>query len=78
MDSCREPPRPRGNDAAPYVWTEKAEARARALGLEPRIAGTTAMYCGEPVRGDCENPMEIGVAYGWYKRGYIRRRTAGR
>ena len=54
-----------------YVWTEKAEQRAKELGLEPRKAGATAMYAGEPVNGDHTNPLQIGVAYEWYRRGYI-------
>ena len=54
-----------------YVWTEKAEQRAKELGLEPRTAGTVAMYAGEPVTGDYTNPLQIGVAYEWYQRGYI-------
>lgn len=58
---------------APYVWTGKAEAHARKLNLEPRIAGAVAMFGGRPLTGDCENPM-CAPAYGWRQRGYIEPR----
>lgn len=54
-----------------YVWTKLAEERAKKLGLEPRKAGMTAMYAGEPVTGDYKNPLDTGVAHAWYQRGYI-------
>ena len=47
-----------------YVWTEKAEERAKTLGLEPRIAGTTATLGYEPL-------WERSIIDAWLKKGYI-------
>jgi hypothetical protein len=47
-----------------YLWTEKAEQRAKALSLEERKAGTQAMYGREPLL-----PGQISAA--WLELGYI-------
>lgn len=47
-----------------YVYTEKAEKRAKELGLEERKAGAVAMLGGKP--------LESGItATKWKKRGYV-------
>lgn len=46
-----------------YVFTKKAEERAKELGVEPRIAGTQAMCGYEPVFGL--------QAKAWLEKGYI-------
>lgn len=47
-----------------YIWTQKAEDKARALGLEERKAGTTACL-------GCK-PLEPGeVANAWIAKGYV-------
>lgn len=47
-----------------YVYTEKAEKRAKELGLEERKAGSVAMLGHEP--------LQCGViAEAWKKKGYI-------
>ena len=46
-----------------YVYTKKAEERAKELGLEPRTAGTTAM-CGH-------KPVDGMIAQAWLAKGYI-------
>lgn len=48
-----------------YTWTEKAEQRAKFLGLEERKAGATAMFGFEPLDGG-------PVAIAWYAKGYIQ------
>lgn len=47
-----------------YLWTEKAEKRAKELGLEERKAGTVAMFGYEPLKGGM-------TATAWKKKGYI-------
>jgi hypothetical protein len=49
-----------------YVWTEKAEERARELGLEERKAGTEAYYGDKPVEF-------YGIKVKWVSRGYIEK-----
>lgn len=52
-----------------FVYTEKAEQRAKELGLEERKAGTTAMYGVKPLRdGD--------TARAWKKKGYVKETAA--
>ena len=46
-----------------YIYTKKAEKKAKELGLEPRKAGTVAMYGSVPLSG------MIGKA--WEKKGYV-------
>lgn len=48
-----------------YVYTEKAEKRAKELGLEERKAGTVAMFGHQPLTGGM-------IAQAWKKKGYIR------
>ena len=50
-------------DSMEYVYTQKAEERAKELGLEPRITGTTAM-CGH-------KPVDGMIAQAWLAKGYI-------
>lgn len=47
-----------------YVYTEKAEARAKEFGLEERKAGTLAMFGGRPLQGGM-------IAEAWKKKGYV-------
>ncbi len=47
-----------------YVFTEKAEKRAKELGLEERKAGAVAMFGGKPLDGGV-------IATAWKKRGYV-------
>lgn len=47
-----------------YVYTEKAEKRAKELGLEPRTAGTTAMFGYKPIDGG-------PIAQAWLEKSYI-------
>ncbi|MGE5327994.1 MAG: hypothetical protein ACM3KR_00600 [Deltaproteobacteria bacterium] len=48
-----------------YVWTKKAEERAKELGLEERKEGESAI-CGS--RG----MIDGGTAIAWLELGYIR------
>lgn len=48
---------------APYVYTKQAEELSRALGLEPRKAGTIAMLGGKPLNG--------GFGKDWLARGLV-------
>lgn len=47
-----------------YVFTEKAEKRAKELGLEERKAGMVAMFGGKPLDSGA-------IATAWKKRGYV-------
>lgn len=47
-----------------YVYTEKAEKRAKELGLEERKAGTVAMFGYKPLQGGI-------IAEAWKKKGYV-------
>ena len=49
-----------------YVYTDKAEARARALGLDERRAGAPAMLGHRPLD---DAPRDIREA--WIARGYV-------
>ena len=50
-----------------YIWTEKAEARARELGIMDRTAGLPACFgYGDP--GDIPG----AIAKDWRKNGYIQ------
>lgn len=49
---------------AKYIYTEKAEKRAKELGLEERKAGTVAMLGYEPLQGR-------QIAEAWKKKGYV-------
>ena len=46
-----------------YIWTKKAEDKAKKLGLEDRTAGTEAHFGYDPVGG--------GIAIAWLEMGYI-------
>ena len=46
-----------------YIWTKKAEHRAKELGVEDRPAGVEA-WCGN-------NPVGGGIAKEWLELGYI-------
>ncbi|MFQ9515305.1 MAG: hypothetical protein ACLRZ9_05705 [Eubacterium sp.] len=47
-----------------YIYTEKAEKRAKELGLEERKAGTVAMFGGHPLQ---DGP----IAMVWEKHGFV-------
>ena len=47
-----------------FIYTEKAEKRAKDLHLEPRKAGTQARLGHEPLK---DGP----TARAWVKRGYV-------
>lgn len=47
-----------------YVFTEKAEKRAKELGLEERKAGSVAMFGHKPLTGGM-------IATAWKKKGYV-------
>ena len=47
-----------------YIWTKKAEDRAKKLGLEDRPAGIEA-WCGN-------NPVGGQIAQAWLELGYIK------
>lgn len=49
-----------------YVYTKKAELRAKELELEERKEGTTAMYGYKPLEGG-------PIANAWLAKGYIRK-----
>ena len=49
-----------------YVYTDKAEARARELGLDERRAGDKAMLGNRPLD---DAPRDIREA--WIARGYV-------
>ena len=49
---------------APYVYTKKAEERAKELGVEPRTAGTIAFFGDQPITGGM-------LAEAWKEKGYI-------
>ena len=51
---------------APFVYTPKAEAQARKIGLENRLAGTIAMLGGEP--------LDEITGREWMRLGYVVRR----
>jgi len=47
-----------------YVYTKKAEERAKEIGVEPRIAGEQAMFG--------HKPLEYGpIALAWAEKGYV-------
>lgn len=48
-----------------YVYTEKAERRAKELGLDERKAGAIACFGREPL-------TEGMIAQAWIKKGYIK------
>lgn len=55
-------------EKAPYVYTQRGEAVAKARrGLEPRTAGTIAFFAGEPLQ---HGP----TAQAWLASGYIQER----
>lgn len=47
-----------------FYWTEKAEERAKSLGLEERKAGTFATFGNRPL-------MDGMTATAWKKKGYV-------
>lgn len=47
-----------------YVYTKKAESRAKELGLEERKAGAPAMFGRKPLQGG-------PTAEAWKKKGYV-------
>lgn len=51
-----------------YIWTEKAEARAKELGLEERKVGQLATCGYDEVYGQ--------TAQAWLKSGYIEEESA--
>lgn len=52
---------------APFIYTNKAEQRAKDMNLEPRTAGTIACFGGKPLRSGV-------VANAWLRLGYITKR----
>jgi len=47
-----------------FLWTLKAESRAKELNLDKRINGNLATFAGEPL-------YDGPTARAWMKRGYV-------
>ena len=54
----------KGENMRTLIYTEKAEKRAEALGLEERKAGTVVMIGHKPLQGGM-------TAQAWKKKGYV-------